>query len=1250
MPKNLWHLLSLFVLWYQFELHAQLNTYYTDGVDKGVISDNHIVSVEEFIKDSFMSNGSFDPYKIQKFIERLKNEKRKLASDLTETKILEDIELYVKKPSKAIAKRTGEEAVNKKDLIIGYNKYLIPKIEKLLKAVISGESENICIGLIHDFIRGYVSYYVPNAERTIFPYDVNFVRAGVHVLKRFNFKKDASKTESINLRVDSSNLGEVNSCLKVNVHVGHYLRHDEITELKNCHFDLSKLNPGVSALWHQKTTEDIKAQKEAYEKYYPREGETVYYNKIIYRGAGSPKVNIYFIRDGKKIKAKLKLGPEIHTEIVVSELMRLCGLNQDQMKYQKSVKLHLGKTSYKEFISQLANKNGIEHVNRFIWGHGGEKGNEWILIKDFLYEIRPEEELRTANIDFSSWDLQDRREFRALILLWGWLGVNDTKVENFKFIFKKKKNNELIPLYRLQDTGVALGSQTFVRKPRDIIELYNYYKVNIFPKSFIKSKPKKNKIKIIWNDFALSGKIFKSTSWYDLKWMARIICKIKKEDIYRVLISSGMPEPVADIYYFKFLSRRNDLIDAFHLQEDCIKDDIPELKKYNKLDSDGNYIIKKGKVVQRTFDGKNDVVQVGEKWLTFIPAKLKDFTLPNNFWSEKKGYHNSSVKHKAPFGVKINSQIDQYEKDKAFFKIPIGIGIQVLISREVRPSSQLINLNGSTHQYSIKDILKIRFYGSSPLFNKLVSKLKDFTFSFNLSFFEKEYTHIHFADTVKKAYLKKFSLFKIIFNLKSYAAQKLEPMSVIKTYLNYGLDLSLNVEFNPLKAFIANSTGIGFKVKKYLTNHYTRDQFGQLNIIKESSIKKEVAANLKLLEINTYEAKLPLFNLGFGVGRFKMKFDSYLIPRDDTLRDGTDAYLSNELKQEQKKQLKRGLKNNEVFINDYHVETKGKFTNTALGALFVFNREKSKMSALTKVTDNNSFDKKFYRYTIQKERSLGATNLTIDFGTTEILTKNRKRMEVVAESDLDQVDKTVYAIRVIDYYRVRKRNKIISLINDLNRRYSKNQDLDFYRDYELPEKMASDKFRKIYANTRILISGKHLHRKILTLTQPELKTRLKEHYNSLPKRRFQKLVSSYHIKKNFKKILNLDLVKLKSNTKKIKYFSKILYHLKPEIYGVKFLSALIPLKGIFVMGSISGIIRNFSTLQSLQQQQKRRFTGKSWGVLKIKAPLQYFMRNHRYVPVSNYIRKSMKDQEYLGTLQVGVPKNIDMTYDKNGMF
>ena len=63
------------------------------------------------------------------------------------------------------------------------------------------------------------------------------------------------------------------------------------------------------------------------------------------------------------------------------------------------------------------NKYGLG--GSFIFSTGEENGETWIVFDDVLYETRSNNELRIGPFDISSWDLSNRREFRAQLLLDG---------------------------------------------------------------------------------------------------------------------------------------------------------------------------------------------------------------------------------------------------------------------------------------------------------------------------------------------------------------------------------------------------------------------------------------------------------------------------------------------------------------------------------------------------------------------------------------------------------------------------------------------------------------------------------------------------------------------------------------------------------------------------------------------------------------------------------------------------------------
>ena len=248
-------------------------------------------------------------------------------------------------------------------------------------------------------------------------------------------------------------------------------------------------------------------------------------------------------------------------------------------------------------------------------------------------------------------------------------------------------------------------------------------------------------------------------------------------------------------------------------------------------------------------------------------------------------------------------------------------------------------------------------------------------------------------------------------------------------------------------------------------------------------------------------------------------------------------------------------------------------------------------------------------------------------------------------------------VNIEDFYRVRKHNKLMLLIKDLNRRFSISEDQLFYHQHHLPETSTNQSFRKIYSITRIYIDGLNLIKNLQQKDPKEIKELLIEHFNNLPHKKvfsLRRMKEKILIYKFMKRIFKLQKNREKDNfddkKKQIDYIVDLLYLLRVDLYGIGFLKNIQGNKKIFVMGDISGILRNFSTTQSLQQQQKRRFAATSWGTIKMKAPLQDFMRKFRFVPPTANIEKNISDSETLGRLQIGVATNINYVFDGNNEF
>ena len=101
--------------------------------------------------------------------------------------------------------------------------------------------------------------------------------------------------------------------------------------------------------------------------------------------------------------------------------------------------------------------------------------------------------------------------------------------------------------------------------------------------------------------------------------------------------------------------------------------------------------------------------------------------------------------------------------------------------------------------------------------------------------------------------------------------------------------------------------------------------------------------------------------------------------------------------------------------------------------------------------------------------------------------------------------------------------------------------------------------------------------------------------------------------------------------------------MKVNKYGLLFLYKFIGKDSLFVNGRNSWD-NSFSSMQDLQQNQRRRFMAEKWGGYEKVSPLQKFLRKKRLVPPSIYINKSVSDAHIFGSLESCLAPNIEFLY------
>ena len=93
-------------------------------------------------------------------------------------------------------------------------------------------------------------------------------------------------------------LEEVRACLQKNVERGHYLTQNEIDRLNACHFDLSRIDPGVSSLWMPLSEGRKRTIHHIHDEYFPGPNDRVVFKSVNMRGHASAKIKTVFQKNG----------------------------------------------------------------------------------------------------------------------------------------------------------------------------------------------------------------------------------------------------------------------------------------------------------------------------------------------------------------------------------------------------------------------------------------------------------------------------------------------------------------------------------------------------------------------------------------------------------------------------------------------------------------------------------------------------------------------------------------------------------------------------------------------------------------------------------------------------------------------------------------------------------------------------------------------------------------------------------------
>ncbi len=1265
------------------------------GIDQGETQSGHSCVTQTFIADHFEKNGNVDLGKVQLFLSQLRNRRSELVSDAKETAIIERVQRDVWPLRKArdegarIVNGSLNPALRTMDL------FLLPRLEKILTMVESCEhnQDNIKAEL-HDFMRGYAPFYVPNQIKTQWTGDNEFFPTIKKIFRahRIPIKSDKA-VEASNLVVEGFNINAVNAILSE--HMGHtkeinrYLTPDEITTLKQNGFDLSILNHGVSAFHEPTTYREVEAKRIECLPQFPTDDEKLTYTAPRYRSAFSVKFTAAFERNNKKIKLKVKLGPEVHPDLIASQIRAYMGFHQDTMLYREKIKIWLGPHSYDRFERDIAIKYGLPRFRQCIAERGKDDktGEVWVVFKDGLLELRPETEIRATIMDLGIYDNSNRRELRSRHLLNAFLASGDALPRNHRMVLVKTEQGDWLPQYRLQDLGRSLGLNSMLQRPRDILrfpKLVN--KINEYSRPFVWRKGKNTLVLSHADTFRHSRDDMHAT-YADLKWMARRIGSLPDQAIQKSIELGGIPEELQKLYFFQITSMKNQVIETFQLADssnDNLAPPILPTPLPKQKDLPDTRAVCEGEIVTNYFKDKIILPRMQETWFTFLsrvlsgPAQSQAFTheVEQSLGATYSAHTGAPITANQKINASIlERQFQPGEPAASLSKWLLEPGIAVEVSRVVIPNYKaLFASEGQGRPYIVADRLFFSIGVNSPAFLKLLN-LFGLNAAVKLKVFRCGIEHIRYSETVSEGYKKRPLIARAATKgLEAFALNTLEPGEGLRTHWSAGLDAAAHTGLKMPMPFTGMNPISNYATMKlaYINSHiqtYTRDTYGALHLITEQNHQRHGEAGAALLKTDVIQTSGALLAASLrSTTSYTKLWNIEYQPRQRNIETASRSGLpiQSALEVDTLTAALKKLRSHpeSIKVNDserpeplqlrYQVDARKKTKSTSLQGAFVFNHAKLQSKTDFHVT-TQEHEYNFIRYTREKKGTTGFENALFDFSTRNVMLRDGHVKRLSVEMDRENPNHFVVIIELYDYLKKSDSQGVEALLHQLNRRYSERADKPFFRE-SLPP--TDQPYRRIYAHGRIYINGSKLLELFDEKEIDEFLSKAKTLYRNAPNIDTQHLSATERTKQFLwnKQLRNAvhaytdsrERVKLDSDqdldererhaaqealAKSALELINVLYKSK---FGVTPLKSLLGDDSLFVVGEVFGIHQQTNFLHDDMWKNVLRFAGSSWGSMTRVPPISHFIRYHQPGDANPLMEPQMRQETFIGRRVTGL--------------
>ncbi len=1199
---------------------------YQSGVtpDHAPRSKKHDRKNDRFIARQMKLNGKYDLEKIEQLILYLEKEKKSIMYDKFETELDDRLDLDLFKYKKAKKRASNEIDQKKSSIAYAYNNFLIPTLEEMIR-LIESQSDIILVDSLADsFMWVYGAFYHPEKDRNLFNYDKKPFISWWKRLFGFNFKRNPRKykVEANNLIVGLDYRSSITECIGPR-HEGYYLKESELKKLRDhCHFDLSKLNPGKSPLIKLLKPHDYSQAMDLHQEWFPKNGQSVKFKIIKHSSSGSVKFKVSKFINGKKYKYKLKLGREVFSENVSTYLARYIGFHQDYVVYRKTIRMNLGKMDYSTFIAHWNERyNGRgKFFQNFITKHGISKnGEHYVIVRDVLLERKDPRKIRLEPFHPDNTDLKNRREFRSLLLWFGLLNFADFKAGNTTVNLVKNEDGSISPEYSIQDMGFSFGPND-TKHPSVIFkalqEWVDIRSPNAFEDSFIIQN--QNKVKILWNDFQFDTKRFKTTTFSDLKWMARKIAGIPRLVVEKAFTLGGLGPNAEILFKIKLLTRINEVIKAFNLESEGFNlHKVPSLKHFSP-----NQFIKNGKLIQSHEKGSSRF-EASPK--PYVDQLLKLVGRSINF---KKLNTNFQANLAQTFGLGADYQPQVWKNDNknGIASMTIMPGIKLHFNRNIQFNQNWVVQNDSISAFVIKDTIQVEVGVQTNLLHKIVKNLP-VTFIAGLKVWARNYEFVHFSPTYKSAIFKPFKLAKILFQNTAWAASRLKKEEALKIEDSYGFSLGATMSSNYNISMLKSSLLYRFQKLKSRPLFFYRDAYGELSVYRGQTKTIENAINLVPLSLDLWITNIELAGISFSSKRFSHTAELYTFNLD---KHELHSDVLNEQRRKSEFSALYDLLNDGDSLTylprrKVDIKSSGLLTSYRLHFLNFFIKRRVRGISHVDITDSQNKKFRFHRYFFTKQgkvekdfhvfKGLGHFSNNLQQTSVELEHSNIKNTLI---THIDQ-----------KFKRKLNRKSLIAYINKLNRKYSITKSLPFFRDYTLHSKDQINEYRKIYSRIRIFIRGNYVLKHFLSLTDAHIRKLVK---NALQENGLKaKVIRLNTMTRKLIRIKKDILANLDHPKKLVRSLGDFAKALNIEKWGSSLAKRLVGKKGIYVRGGIYGIYSSFSHIQINERTVGTKFAAKSWGKYKVIPPIRKFMRDHNILPMNPFVTPEVDTEAIFGT-------------------